>query len=124
MSISVLSYKPAPSIFLSSTRAIHPRWKDENNMPQNPNSYGPLTDLPDYTFLDGKPTPLIVGQQERMVVQQQLAEDVIRLTAEVDFAVQHHIQQEQLRKENIKSIIDGKLKAKGKHLIKKVKSLA
>lgn len=58
-----------------------------------------------------------------MVVQQQLAEDVIRLTAEVDFAVQHHDQREQRKKDDIKRIIDGKLKPKGKHLIKKVKSL-
>lgn len=56
-------------------------------------------------------------------MQQELAADVIRLTAEVDFAVQHHDKREQQKKEQIKRIIDGKLKPKGKYLIKKVKSL-
>lgn len=32
---------------------------------KNPNSYGPLTDGPDYSFLDGRPTPPGSGKIKR-----------------------------------------------------------
>lgn len=33
-------------------------WRRDRRLPKNPTSTGPLTDLPDYTFMDGRPTPL------------------------------------------------------------------
>lgn len=37
-----------------------------NGLPRNPNAYGPLTDGKDFTFLDGRPTPIGVGQKKRI----------------------------------------------------------
>lgn len=37
------------------------KWRRENNLPSCPSSFGPLTNLPDYTFEDGRPTPLGVS---------------------------------------------------------------
>lgn len=33
-------------------------WRRNRRLPRNPTSAGPLTDLPDYSFMDGRPTPL------------------------------------------------------------------
>lgn len=36
-------------------------------------AYGPLVDGPDYTFLDGRPTPLRKGQIKRAKAQQEVS---------------------------------------------------
>lgn len=36
-------------------------------MPKNPTSSGPLTDLPDYSFMDGRPTPLGVNEKTPII---------------------------------------------------------
>lgn len=41
--------------------------------PANPNAYGPLTDGPDYSFLDGRPAPVGSGKLRRARDQQDLA---------------------------------------------------
>lgn len=47
-----------PSIYTISIRSYDINWREKNRLPLNPTSHGPLTNLPDYTFLDGRPTPL------------------------------------------------------------------
>lgn len=37
------------------------KWRSERGLPVNRNAEGILTDGPDYTYLDGRPTPLLVG---------------------------------------------------------------
>lgn len=37
------------------------KWRYARGLPKNPNTAGPLTDLPDYTFIDGRTTPLGVS---------------------------------------------------------------
>lgn len=39
-------------------------WRRNRRLPKNPTQEGPLTDLPDYTFMDGRPTPLGVCYNE------------------------------------------------------------
>lgn len=39
-------------------RALDRKWRERRGLPENPNAFGPLTNLPDYSFLDGRPTPL------------------------------------------------------------------
>lgn len=36
-------------------------WRRNRRLPKNPTSSGPLTDLPDYSFVDGRPVPLGVS---------------------------------------------------------------
>lgn len=36
-------------------------WRQRRRLPKNITSAGPLTDLPDYSFVDGRPTPLGVS---------------------------------------------------------------
>jgi hypothetical protein len=37
-----------------------------NGLPRNPNAYGPLTDGRDFTFVDGRSTPVAPGQLKRL----------------------------------------------------------
>lgn len=67
---SIKAYITANGFFLTlaGTRSIGNKtpnargsdapWRAENGLPANRSSFGPLTNLPDYTFLDGRPTPL------------------------------------------------------------------
>lgn len=95
------------------------KWRQERGLPNNPNAYGILTDAPDYTFLDGRPTPYGAGQRERLEKNQKLTEQIIQLSAEIDFAVERHKQMKVDEENRRKQIIDGKLKAKGAALLKK-----
>lgn len=36
-------------------------WRRDRRLPKNPTSSGPLTDLPDYSFTDGRPVPMGVS---------------------------------------------------------------
>jgi large subunit ribosomal protein L52 len=42
-------------------------------MAANPNAYGPLVDGPDYSFIDGRPTPPGSGKVKRAVEQREIA---------------------------------------------------
>lgn len=37
------------------------KWRTQQGVTANRNAFGPLTNLPDFTYLDGRPTPLGVG---------------------------------------------------------------
>lgn len=87
----------------------------------NPNAYGPLTDKPDYTFLDGRPTPLGMRQRKRLQKQKEMAVRVIQLSKEIDYAVERHskiLKDEENRKNQI---LANKLKPKGHLLLKNKK---
>lgn len=42
----------------SVNNARYKRFRAEYGMKINPNTFSPLTNLPDYTYMDGRPTPL------------------------------------------------------------------
>lgn len=74
----------------TSLRPLIQKWREERGLPENPNAYGVLTDKPDYTYLDGRPTPLGIRQKGRIMKHQELTNKIIELTREVDFAVDRH----------------------------------
>lgn len=82
----------------------------------NPNSCGPLTDLPDFTYLDGRPTPLGMRQKKRMAKQKEIAKTILTLSKEIDFAVKRHDDMVTAEQENKEKILANKLKPKG-HLL-------
>lgn len=51
----------------SAVRAIDMKWREERGLARNPNTHGPLTNLPDYTFMDGRPTPLGVSESSLQI---------------------------------------------------------
>ncbi|XP_014242018.1 39S ribosomal protein L52, mitochondrial isoform X2 [Cimex lectularius] len=46
-------------------------WRLKKGLPDNPNRMAILRDGPDYTFLDGKPTPYGTGQKLRIMKQRE-----------------------------------------------------
>ncbi|XP_044754471.1 39S ribosomal protein L52, mitochondrial [Coccinella septempunctata] len=108
----------ARSISLSSTNNLIQKWRKEKGLPLNPNAHGNLTDGQDYTYLDGRPTPYGVGQMKRISKQRELAESIIRLTREVDFAVERHKELKKAEEQQRMKILSSKLKPKGSALLK------
>lgn len=103
----------------SSTNCLDQKWRQQKGLPLNPNAQGVLTDSPDYTFLDGRPTPYGVRQRHRLEKQKEYAETVMKLSKELDFAVEHHKQKEIAETERRQQILDNKLKPKGLLLLRK-----
>jgi hypothetical protein len=56
--IAILGLFLRNSFHTSKFTLLDQKWRDEKGLPANPNAEGPLTNLPDYTFMDGRPTPL------------------------------------------------------------------
>lgn len=58
--IAVNSYR---RIQTSAIRAIDMKWREDRRLHRNPNAHGPLTDFPDYTFMEAdRLTPLGVSK--------------------------------------------------------------
>ncbi|XP_062611932.1 large ribosomal subunit protein mL52-like [Saccostrea cucullata] len=66
------------------------KWRIANGKALDNKKYGPLTDLPDYSFLDGRPAPLTTAQQKRLEDRQQIAARVHELMGELNFAKERH----------------------------------
>uniref|UniRef100_A0A0D9RUM6 Large ribosomal subunit protein mL52 n=1 Tax=Chlorocebus sabaeus TaxID=60711 RepID=A0A0D9RUM6_CHLSB len=81
----------------------------------NPSGYGPLTDLPDWSYADGRPAPPMKGQLRRKAEREKFARRVVLLSQEMDTGLQawqlrqQKLQEEQRKKENA-------LKSKGASL--------
>lgn len=105
-------------ISTTSTKCLDQRWREQRGLPVNPNKYGVLTDSPDFSYLDGRATPYGVRQRKRMLKQKEVAEQIMQLTKEVDFAVERHEKLQLEEEQKIKEIIANKLKPKGLLLLK------
>jgi len=86
---------------------------NRKGLPKNPNAYGPLTDGPDYSFIDGKPTPPGTGKIKRAVKHLEISEKIIKLSQEVDFAVEYRKTRDEEEVMRKKNILDRKLLPKG-----------
>eukprot|EP00099_Drosophila_melanogaster_P019083 NP_610313.1 mitochondrial ribosomal protein L52 [Drosophila melanogaster] len=107
------------SIALTAPRAIDQKWRAAKGLPENPNAFGPLTNLPDYTYLDGRPTPLGANQKRRLIKQQEIATRIVELSGELEFAKQRHERLKANAESEKQRLIRSKLKPKGHFLLKK-----
>ncbi|XP_013188569.1 large ribosomal subunit protein mL52 [Amyelois transitella] len=94
-------------------------WRVSQGLPANRNAEGVLTDGPDYTFLDGRPTPLLHKQKKRMLKQRDFASKIVQLNSELDFAKDRYQNMVQSDAAERQRIIDNRLKPKGRALNKK-----
>ncbi|CAL8325664.1 unnamed protein product [Lota lota] len=95
------------------------KWRMEHGLAPSGTEYGPLTDLPDWSYADGRPAPLLKGQLRRKQEREALARRVVMLSEEVDKGMEswQQKQEEAKRKEaHQKSLL---LKPKGQLLLKK-----
>ncbi|EDW09174.2 39S ribosomal protein L52, mitochondrial [Drosophila mojavensis] len=106
-------------VALSAVRCVDQGWRAAKGLPENPNAFGPLTNLPDYTYLDGRPTPLGSNQHRRLLKQQEIAAKIVELSSELDFAKERHERLKKQAQAEKQRIIQNKLKPKGHLLLKK-----
>ncbi|XP_071374412.1 large ribosomal subunit protein mL52 [Centroberyx affinis] len=95
------------------------KWRKEHGLSRSGSEYGPLTDLPDWSFADGTPAPPLKGQIRRKQEREVLARRIMMLNSEVDKGMEvWREKQEEARRveEHKKSLL---LKPKGKLLSKK-----
>ncbi|KAK3856548.1 hypothetical protein Pcinc_037141 [Petrolisthes cinctipes] len=79
-------------------------------------AHGPLIDGPDYSFLNGCPTPLRAGQRRRALEQRVVSAKALQLLKETRFAIEREARTKQEKEEERQRIMDAKLKPKGKAL--------
>ena len=78
-----------------------------------------LLHKPDYTFLDGRPTPYGVHQRKRMQREREVAQQILTLSKEIDFAKERFRLIKQKEEQRKAFIIQNKLKPKGALLLAK-----
>nr|XP_012215919.1 PREDICTED: 39S ribosomal protein L52, mitochondrial [Linepithema humile] len=101
----------------SCVQHLNQKWREKRGLTSNPNTFGPLTNLPDYTFKDGKPTPLGIRAKARLEKQSEYAVKIIKLVGEVDHAVERHAKLQKENEQRRQQILDNKLKPKGDLLL-------
>lgn len=112
-----LSYSRITNGFHTCTTLLqNERWRVKHGLAVNPNTCGPLTDYPDYSYKDGRPTPYGVRQFTRMEKQRQYAKRIVQLVGEVDHAVERYDALQKKKQEEREQILANKLKPKGDHL--------
>ncbi|KAG7241576.1 hypothetical protein INR49_025496 [Caranx melampygus] len=97
------------------------KWRKEHGLSRSGTEYGPLTDLPDWSYADGRPAPLLKGQLRRRQEREVIAQRIVMLSAEMDKGIEMWKERQDEAKrleENEKSLL---FKPKGK-LLKKKKS--
>ncbi|PIK58047.1 putative 39S ribosomal protein L52, mitochondrial [Apostichopus japonicus] len=74
----------------SATCSAGTKWREENNLPRSGNEYGPLTDRPDWSYADGRPSPPSKGAIKRKQQQEELAIRIDQLAEEVLMAKENY----------------------------------
>ncbi|XP_041635757.1 39S ribosomal protein L52, mitochondrial [Cheilinus undulatus] len=95
------------------------KWRKEHGLARTGSEYGPLTDLPDWSYADGRPAPPMKGQMRRKQETEVLARRIVMLSSEMDRGIEAWKERQEEAKraeEHKKSLL---LKPKGKLLIKK-----
>ncbi|XP_057309799.1 39S ribosomal protein L52, mitochondrial-like [Hydractinia symbiolongicarpus] len=60
------------------------KYRLRNNQAADALAYGPLTDLPDWTYVDNKPTYITRKRQIRQMERVKMASQIYNLTKEID----------------------------------------
>lgn len=116
------------SIKMLSTLVLNYRWIKNFSLVQNlkfqgkaenNSSYGPLTDLPDYTYLDGRPTELSTCQTRRQQKRIALASRVMLLISEMKQGQENYQYRLGLAEKERKEIVQKRLKPKPRYTFKK-----
>ncbi|XP_058396971.1 large ribosomal subunit protein mL52 isoform X3 [Diceros bicornis minor] len=74
---------------LPSVRRLHcsvvaragSQWRLQQGLAANPSGYGPLTELPDWSYADGRPAPPMKGQLRRQAQREKFAVSETSCTA-------------------------------------------
>ncbi|KAM6959716.1 large ribosomal subunit protein mL52 [Tautogolabrus adspersus] len=95
------------------------KWRKEHGLARTGSEYGPLTDLPDWSFADGRPAPPMKGHMRRKQEREVIARRIVMLSSEVDRGIEAWSEKQEEAKrmeQHKKSLL---LKPKGKLLMNK-----
>uniref|UniRef100_A0ACB8EW90 Uncharacterized protein n=1 Tax=Sphaerodactylus townsendi TaxID=933632 RepID=A0ACB8EW90_9SAUR len=59
-------------------------WAGRHALPENGSDYGPMTDLPDWSFADGRPAPPMKGYLRRQEKNREFARRIAMISSEID----------------------------------------
>ncbi|XP_045143602.1 39S ribosomal protein L52, mitochondrial, partial [Echinops telfairi] len=115
---------PALSPLPAGVRRLHcsaaaragSQWRLQQGLAANPSGYGALTELPDWSYADGRPAPPMKGQLRRKAQREKFARRVVLLSQEMEAGLQawQLMQQQKLQEEERKR--ENALKPKGASL--------
>ncbi|CAH1778591.1 unnamed protein product [Owenia fusiformis] len=88
------------------------KWRLQHGKARCGNEYGPLTDLPDWSYVDGRPAPLNRGQVRRIEERKQLAEQIREGISDLQFAIANHEYRTKKQQDERQAIKDSKFKPK------------
>ncbi|XP_078497469.1 large ribosomal subunit protein mL52 [Lissotriton helveticus] len=100
----------ARTIHCSALNQAGQEWRVKHGLAAGGTQYGPLTDLPDWSFVDGRPASPWKGQVRRKLEREEFARRVVMLSEEVDRGM-HTWEQKQQQ-------LLAKEEEKRKHLLK------
>ncbi|XP_055147852.1 large ribosomal subunit protein mL52 isoform X1 [Symphalangus syndactylus] len=118
-----LSMAALATVLFTGVRRLHcstaawagGQWRLQQGLAANPSGYGPLTELPDWSYADGRPAPPMKGQLRRKAERETFARRVILLSQEMDAGLQAwQLRQQKLQEEQRKQ--ENALKPKGASL--------
>ncbi|XP_058039318.1 large ribosomal subunit protein mL52 isoform X2 [Ahaetulla prasina] len=76
--------KLARSFHCSSLKYAGSAWRMKHGLPANPSDYGLTTNLPDWSFADGRPAPPMIGQLRRQEKNREIVRRIAQLSSELD----------------------------------------
>ncbi|KAM4709659.1 large ribosomal subunit protein mL52 isoform 2-T2 [Discoglossus pictus] len=86
----------------SATLCAGQDWRIRHGFARSGSEYGPMVDLPDWSFADGRPAPPWKGQIRRKQEREELARRVVLLSTEMDQGLKNwHEKQQQLKEEQL-----------------------
>nr|XP_028557852.1 39S ribosomal protein L52, mitochondrial isoform X1 [Podarcis muralis] len=88
-------------------------WRVKHGFPINPSHYGPLTDLPDWSFADGRPAPPMKNHLRRKERNENLARRVAMISAEMDHGMEKWKAKQNERKQQAEEKRRNRLQPKG-----------
>jgi len=66
------------------------KWRLKHGLGKCGNEYGPLRDIPDWSYADGRKAPVGYCEKQRRERQRALAERAVTLISELKFAKEHY----------------------------------
>ncbi|KAL7050918.1 hypothetical protein ACKWTF_004268 [Chironomus riparius] len=103
---------------ISTVFNIDQDWRRKMKLPVNPNKESPLTYLPDFTYIDGRPSALGKNQKKRLIKQRELSTKIVDGLNEINFALERFKQLSVKSELEKRRILDSKLKMKGFKMFK------
>ncbi|XP_025049325.1 39S ribosomal protein L52, mitochondrial [Alligator sinensis] len=88
-------------------------WRKRQGFAPSSAGYGPLRDLPDWSFVDGRPAPPWKGQLRRQQENEDFARRVVRLSTELSQAKQRWKKLQEAAQEQEQLRLQRQLQPKG-----------